>query len=499
MKFVAPSIDFLLISPFVVVAITGMITLLLETLKPRKMNAPIVGVSLTGLAVALGLTIFQIGLPATSTLSTLVTRDSFGLFAQVVMIGATILCFLFSESYLQHKKIGFGEFYPLATWALLGGMVMVATDNFMTMFVGLEVLSVALYCLAGMSRDEHKSEEAALKYFLLGALASAFFLFGVAYVFGAGQSTALGDMTRVMSGELAHLKSLAVLGLGFVLVGLAFKSALVPFHNWTPDVYQGAPTNITAFMSVVSKVAAIVAMARVLIAAAPVLSIYAPAMILIAGLTMTIGNIVALAQRDVKRVLGYSSIANAGYLLVAVLAHTKNPTQVDLSTTIFFLINYAVMTVGGFAVLTMTAYQGREGTRFGDVAGLWKRSPLAGGSLVVFLASMIGIPFTGGFLGKFSIFVDAMKAGLMPLAILLAINSAISAYYYLMIMRAVFVDQEPVVKTEKAPMSAGLALTCVLCLAGVFGVGIFGGSLMSAIGDVEARPAASFAQKPIGR
>jgi NADH-quinone oxidoreductase subunit N len=478
-NFRAPVIDWFLVSPYIIVAVTGILALIAELLRPKSNNNAIVGVSIVGLVLALVSLGAQIGMPAARTVNGMVVRDQFAVLMMIVMVGATLLCMLFSDAYLRQKRIAFGEFYPLTLWSLTGGMVMVGTDNLMVQFVGLEILSIALYTLAGMSRSEAKSEEAALKYFLLGALASAFFLYGTAYVYGASGTTSLYGLAKAMGSEIGPIRSMGQFALALMLVGLGFKAALVPFHQWTPDVYQGAPTNVTAFMSVVSKVAAIGALTRVLVAAAPGFETWYPVIWWVAVATMTVGNLAALAQRDVKRVLAYSSIAHAGYILVALLSHLAHPEKVSLGSVVFYLANYAVMTIGMFAVIGLTAKAGHEGTRFSDLAGLWKRAPIAAASVVVFVSSLIGVPPTGGFFAKLSIFWDAMNSGQTALALVLAVNSAVSLFYYLGIARACFVDDEPAVRAEKAPMTPGLALTCALCVAGVLGVTVLGGSVMN--------------------
>lgn len=478
-NFRIPAIDWLMVSPYLIVAVTGIFALIAELLRPKANNSALVAVSVSGLLLTLVSLGVQVGMPAARTVNGMVVRDQFAVLMMIVMVVATLLCMFFSDAYLRQKRIAFGEFYPLTLWSLTGGMVMVGTDNLLVQFVGLEILSIALYTLAGMSRSESKSEEAALKYFLLGALASAFFLYGTAYVFGASGTTSLAGLAKALGSEVPPIHSMGQFALALLLVGLGFKAALVPFHQWTPDVYQGAPTNVTAFMSVVSKVAAIGALSRVLIAAAPGIQDWYPALWWIAVATMTVGNLAALAQRDVKRVLAYSSISNAGYVLVAVLSHSVMPDKVSLGSVVFFLANYAVMTIGTFAVVSLTARSGHEGTRFSDVAGLWKRAPLAAASVVVFVSSLIGVPPTGGFFAKLSIFWDALQSGQTVLAIVLAVNSAVSLFYYLAIARACFVDDEPAVRTEKAPMSPGLALTCVVCVVGVLGVTVFGRPVMN--------------------
>lgn len=371
-NFRIPAIDWLMVSPYLIVAVTGIFALIAELLRPKANNSALVAVSVSGLLLTLVSLGVQVGMPAARTVNGMVVRDQFAVLMMIVMVVATLLCMFFSDAYLRQKRIAFGEFYPLTLWSLTGGMVMVGTDNLLVQFVGLEILSIALYTLAGMSRSESKSEEAALKYFLLGALASAFFLYGTAYVFGASGTTSLAGLAKALGSEVPPIHSMGQFALALLLVGLGFKAALVPFHQWTPDVYQGAPTNVTAFMSVVSKVAAIGALSRVLIAAAPGIQDWYPALWWIAVATMTVGNLAALAQRDVKRVLAYSSISNAGYVLVAVLSHSVMPDKVSLGSVVFFLANYAVMTIGTFAVVSLTARSGHEGTRFSDVAGLWK-------------------------------------------------------------------------------------------------------------------------------
>jgi len=467
MKPVIPTIDWATLWPIIIVTVTGIVGLLIEMFRPKQNNNAIVLTSLAGLGLAgyFVLPLFQS--VAGETFGGMVTRDVMGLVLQLLLIGICFVSFLFSEGYLREKRIAFGEFYPLALWATAGGMIMVSTTNMLMQFIGLEVLSIALYCLAGMSRNEAKSEESAIKYFLLGAFASSFLLYGIAFIYGASGSLDFSGITAAIETGDQNLINMALVGIGLILVGYAFKTALVPFHQWTPDVYQGAPTNVTAFMAAASKVAAFGALIRLLTAAVPMQEYWFPALYWIAIATMTVGNLIALTQKDVKRALGYSSIANAGYIVVALLAHYRNPDEIGLGTTVFYLVSYSVMTLGAFAVITLTAEKGREGTRFQDLNGLWKKSPYAAGALVVFCASLVGVPPTAGFFGKWFIFADALKADLLPLAIVLAVNSAISAYYYLGIVRAAFVDDEPAVRTPSGPSNFGLSLTCTTCVLAI--------------------------------
>lgn len=478
MSYALPEIDWAVLMPVLVVMATGVVALIVEMLMPRRNNNTVVAVSLIGLMVAAVYALQEVGRPDTVAIAGMVQRDHFGTLMQLLLIGVCGVSFLFSEQYLREKRIAFAEFYPLALWSTAGGMVMVSTNNMLMMFLGLEVLSIALYCLAGMSRKEQKSEESALKYFLLGAFASAFFLYGIAFLFGASGSVDLGSITLATSVGLDSFDGMVLLGVVFVIVGLGFKTALVPFHQWTPDVYQGAPTNVTAFMSAASKVAAFGALVRVLAAAAPVQEYWFPVLFWMAVMTMVVGNVVAIAQRDVKRILGYSSIGHAGYVLVGVLAHVKAPDKVSLDAVLLYLGIYSLMTLGAFAVVTVVAKGGREQTRLQDFNGLWQRSPLAALAMIVCMFSLMGIPPFAGFLGKYYIFVGAVDAGLQPLAYVLALSSAVSVYYYWAVARACWIEDEGITPTEKARVSPGLALACIVCIAGLLGTIVFANPIL---------------------
>lgn len=485
-----PEIDWLMLAPIAIVMTVGVLGLIIEMFRPRRLNAAIVWTSLIGLAVAGWYAVVQIPMPDGETFAAMIARDRFSTILQLLMIGIAFITILFSEGYLREKRIAFGEFYPLVLWATAGGMVMVATKNLVMLFIGLEILSIALYVMAGMSRSETKSEESAIKYFLLGAFASSFLLYGIAFFYGATGSLHLDQVTAAWNAGDPSVQRLLLFGFGLLLMGLGFKAALVPFHQWTPDVYQGAPTNVTAFMAAGSKVAAIGALYRVLDASTSMQEFWMPALFWIAILTMTVGNLVACVQRDVKRVLAYSSIANAGYLLVALLAHFKDPERVGLQATLYYLIAYSLMTLGAFAVVSLTARDGREGTRFSDLNGLYQRAPLAAGLLVIFAASLIGVPPTAGFFGKYFIFLDALQANLVALAIVLAVNSAISIYYYLGMVRAAFVAEESKFRpTSTGRVTPGLTFATLICAVGVLGISFFSSPVLGAIGE-DDKPAA---------
>lgn len=479
-NFPVPTIDWLATMPVLIVVVVGMLGLTLEMLFPKRASNKIVAVSLLGLLGAAAATIRQLGGETGDTLAGLLTRDTFGLMIQLLIVGAAFVTVLFSEGYLREKRIAFGEFYPLLLWSTAGAMVMATTHNLLVMFVGLEMLSIALYVLAGLARQEPRSEEAAMKYFLLGAFASAFLLYGIAFFYGATGSLDLRAVAASWETGDSSMRGMLLFGAALMLVGFSFKSSFVPFHQWTPDVYQGAPTNVTAFMASVSKIAAIAALWRVLDDGRALASFYVPALFWIAILTMTVGNLAAVVQKDVKRILGYSSISHAGYVLVAIVAYFKAPEQASSGTVIYYLLAYTLMTVGSFAIVSMVAKDGREGTRIEDLYGLRRRAPAAAVALIVFMVSLLGMPPTAGFIGKLMIFNDALAAGLPGLAIVLAANSAISAWYYLGIARAAYVVEEG--DAEISPMGVGLSGATILCLTGVILATIFVTPFLEQIG-----------------
>jgi NADH-quinone oxidoreductase subunit N len=463
-----PAIDWLMVAPIASVCVAGMLALILEMLKPKGNNNMVVVTSLLGLAVSFAALSRQFDAETTSTLHGLLIRDGFSTAVQSILVIAAALTILFSEGYLKEKRIPFGEFYPLVLWSTAGAMVMVTTTNLLVMFVGLEMLSIALYVLAGMSRKEEKSEESALKYFLLGAFASAFLLYGIAFLYGASGSIDINQMAPAFVEGAKETKGLVLFGGALVIIGLGFKSSFVPFHQWTPDVYQGAPTNVAAFMASASKVAALATLWRFMseMSFTPELAnFFLPVLFWIAVLTMTIGNFAALVQKDLKRVLGYSSISHAGYVLVGICANLKDPINTSSGSVLFYLLAYTMTTIGAFAVVSLVARNGKESTSIKDLYGLRLRSPLAAVVLVIFMVSLLGMPPTAGFWGKWVIFRDALTAGMPSLAIVLAVNSAVSAYYYLGIAWAAMVpepDRIPVI----GKLTPGFRSTALICAAG---------------------------------
>jgi NADH-quinone oxidoreductase subunit N len=478
-QFPLPSLDAYVLAPVLLVALTGLLALMIELFSPKRNNNLIVTVSLAGLGLALASLVLGYGPNDYETAAGTMVRDSLGSALQSVLIVATMLIVLVSEPYLREKRIPFAEFYPLVLWSTVGGMLMVSTSHLLLVFLGLEIMSIAIYVMAGMNRGEGRSGESALKYFLLGSFASSFLLYGIALVYGATGSLNL-EMIRIASHHGGMAPTLLLVGLGMILVGLSFKSSFAPFHQWTPDVYQGAPTNVTAFMATVSKVAALGALWRILGAFNYAYDVWAPAVGVIAALTMIVGNVAALTQTDVKRILGYSSVAQAGYVLVAILAHAKRPDLVGPQAFVFFLLSYVLTTIGAFAVVMLNARNGGEPTTLQDLHGLSRRSPLAAGALAFFALSLIGLPPLGGFFGKLYVLMDAVKAGIPSLAIVLALTSAISVIYYLRLARAPFADHEG--EAEKARLAPALRTALILCGVAVLLLAFFTAPLFSSIG-----------------
>jgi len=356
--------------------------------------------------------------------------DGLTVVLDLVLAVVAALALLISIDYLQRKGINHGEYYALLLLATAGMMWMAGATDLIVIFLSLEIFSIALYVLVGFNREEARSLEGALKYFLLGAFASGFFLYGIALTYAATGTTSLDAIVAFLKGATGAPDPLLLLGGGLLLVGFGFKLALVPFHMWAPDAYQGAPTSVTAFMSVGVKAAGFGALARVLLYAFPGgYEYWVWPLAVVAVLTMTLGNLAALAQRNLKRMLAYSSIAHAGYVLVGVVAGADG-----LSGVLFYLMAYALMNVGAFAVIL--ALEGREDLDLSleNIAGLGSRQPWLTAAMTIFLLSLAGVPPLVGFLAKFYVFSAAVKGGLMWLAIVGVINSVISAYYYLRVV-----------------------------------------------------------------
>src|SRR5262245_36285693 len=424
-----PVIGLRIIGPAAVLAVTGFVLMLLDLLPPRGRREHLAFVGLGGVVIALIATILLWGSDTTG-FQGMAILDNLALFGTLVIGYATGLVLLESIDYIKRRSVESGEFYILVLFAAAGMVIMAGANDLIVVFLGLETMSLALYVLAGFFRTEIQAGEASMKYFLLGAFASGFFLYGIALIYGATGSTNLDKIGAAVRAGAAK-EPLLLIGFALLLVGFGFKISAVPFHMWAADVYQGAPTSVTAFIATGSKAAAFAALVRVLLSALPGAPVdWAPLMWALAALSMTIGNVVAIAQQDLKRMLAYSSIAHGGYMLIGVVAGGS----LGYGAVLFYMLVYTFTTVGAFGVLLLLERAGGESIDVRALSGMSARHPLLALVLSVFLLSLIGIPPTAGFVGKFYLFGGAVQAGYVWLAVVGVLNSAVAAYYYLRVI-----------------------------------------------------------------
>lgn len=434
--------------PEIIVGLTAIVVVLLDLIVNRERRHYLGYVGILGLVIAgaADAYIWSNGTSAQTAFNGSVIMDGFTLFTNLVFLAVGVLVLLLSPDYLHRENINLSEYYALVLAAICGMMLMGASSSLITIFLALELFSVCLYVLAGFARTRPRSQEAALKYFLLSAFASAFLLYGMALTYGETGSTALASIATFLSNQASSRSDpVLLIGMGLMLVGLAFKMAAVPFHVWTPDVYEGSPGPVTALMSVGTKLAAFAAFVRLFGAALPALtSSWETVVWSLAVATMIFGNVAAVAQTNVKRMLGYSSIAHAGYILVAVASlNGAGANQGDaLPSLLFYFAIYTFMNIGAFAVVMAVSTHGERHEQLADFSGLATRSPWLAGAMAVFMFSLAGFPPTGGFLAKLFVFRAAVGAGHAELAVIGVLCSLVSVFYYLrviyyMYMRAV--------------------------------------------------------------
>jgi NADH-quinone oxidoreductase subunit N len=403
--------------------------------------------------------------------------DGFATFFRVLVIGVGILTILSSAQYLKREHAASAEYYALLLFSVTGQCVMAAANELIMIFIGLEISSIATYVLAGYLRDDKRNNEAALKYFLLGSFATAFLLYGVAWIYGTSGSTNLAAIrTYLVTPDSGNGIILASVAAALMFVGFAFKVSAAPFQIWAPDVYQGAPAPVTLFMSAGPKAAAFAVFLRVFMTAfQPIASRWEPFVWSSALLTMIIGNFAALMQTNIKRMLAYSSIAHAGYVMVAIAAHN----QIGIAAAMFYLAAYAFMNIGAFAVVTHFSRQGEKYVNVEDLAGLGWKQPVTAALFSIFLLSLIGVPLTGGFFGKFYIFKAALDANLVWLAVLGLLNSAVAAYYYLRILVVMYMHEPGESTVTLEPLSPGIRTTLWAAALGTLILGIFPSLLLN--------------------
>ncbi|KIH77604.1 NADH dehydrogenase subunit N [Geoalkalibacter ferrihydriticus] len=462
------------IMPSVVLCCFGMAILLITVFLPKGKTAPIAWLSLAALVVTGLVSLAGWGEPQTGFYGA-VQLDKFATFFNIIFLLAAGLTILMSEDYLKREGYAIGEYYPLILFTTAGAMWMASGTDLMTIFLGLEVLSVSLYVLAGMFRGQLRSNEAGLKYFLLGAFSTCFLLYGMALVYGATGTTNLAGIAQALQTDGGLLGNpLMVAGMVLMSSGFLFKIAAVPFHMWTPDVYHGAPTPITAFMSAGPKAAAFAAFMRVFVVGLGGMADQWTSLLwVLAVLTMVVGNVIAISQTNLKRMLAYSSVAHAGYALVGLVAFN----EVGLSGILFYMLAYTFMNLGAFAVLVLAGKKGEDNLTLDGFAGFGYRRPVLAVAMAIFLFSLMGLPPTAGFAGKFYIFAGAIKEGYIWLAVLGILASAVSLYYYLRVM-VVMYFRDPVEDFAWVKMPVGAMVSIAIAIVGVLLLGIVPGPFM---------------------
>jgi NADH-quinone oxidoreductase subunit N len=410
-------------------------------------------------------------------LSGLVAVDGFAVFVKSVILGATLLALLLSGGYLRREHLESPEYFALMLCSATGMMLMASANDLITIFLSLEILSIALYVLAAFDRRRLSSQEAGLKYFLLGSFSSAVFLYGIALVYGATGTTNLSGIAQFLAKVVLLHDGVLFVGFALLLVGLGFKVAAAPFHMWTPDVYQGAPTPVTAFMASATKAAAFAAVLRIFVGAFRLYEVdWRPAVFGIAVLSLLVGSIAAVVQTDVKRMLAYQSISHAGYVLIGVQAATDKGT----SAALFYVCTYAVMATGAFAIVMLVARRGDDRHALSDYRGLASARPVLAGLLTLFLLAQAGVPLTGGFVAKLSVFSAAIDVGQYWLALVGMLAAVIGAFVYLRIVLAMYApsDDGPAPEGAGIVVDAGTGVALTIAAGAIVFLGVVPGIML---------------------
>jgi NADH-quinone oxidoreductase subunit N len=462
--------DYMRILPELVLSIFGMLIMIVDPLLDEESSHQSLGtIALIGAVAALGSAFWMAQYPGTAFWN-MVRVDGFSVFFHVLVIAIAAVVILSSYEYLSAQQIRAGEYYALILFCAVGMCLMSSAIELVMIFIALEISSISTYVLAGFRRRDAASSESSLKYFLLGSFATAFFLYGVALMFGATGSTNIDAISLAL--RSGSVPVLAYVATALMFVGLGFKVAAAPFHIWTPDVYEGAPAPIVGLMSTGPKAAAFAVLLRVMFEA------NAPGRFWLiwasSALTMTLGNLGALVQNNVKRLLAYSSIAHAGYLLAAFAAQPA----LGASAAMFYTAAYAAMNLGAFAVVSHFSNAGEKYVAMEDYAGLGKKSPVLAATFTFFLMSLIGIPITGGFFAKFYVLTAALHSNLVGLAIILVLNSAVGAYYYLRIIVMMYM-REPRGEVPVAPVPAAAGLAIAVCVLTTLYLGVLPGGVLN--------------------
>ena len=478
--------DWGMVLPHLIVLILALGVSMLDAFLPKARHYTVItGVTLVGFAVAFAAQLAQSGDTGT-TFHGLFRMDGLAISLNLVILVAAFLTVLVSASYVEFLDghMGTGEFYTLITFATFGAMITASAGDMILLYVGIELSSIAVYILTAFAKRRTTALEGAVKYFLLGLFASAILLYGMAWIYGSTGSTNLDVISEQLATVISTEGSNAgiILGVLLVIVGFGFKLAAVPFHFWTPDAYDGAPTPVTGFMSVVPKAAAFAAIIRMLVQGLDSLvDDWSIIIAVLAFITMFFGNIVAISQRNVKRMLAYSSIAHTGYMLAGVAAFRFSDSGIDersISSVMYYLLSYAFMNIGAFAVIIWMQHRGQD-MELDDFAGLGSRAPLVAAAMVVFLVSLMGIPPTIGFYAKYYVIVALLDSELLWLAISIVLASAISAYFYLRVVAYMYFEDKSENEAQASPAPTTLLNVGLLVMViGVLLLGLFSGRVI---------------------
>jgi NADH-quinone oxidoreductase subunit N len=460
------SAQFDAVIPVICLAMAGLAVMLAESFRLKNESMPLGGLAIIGLLGAGAASIFLWDRTATSF--GVVTADNFALFVNLVLVAVGLLTVFFTSQTAARDRLPAGEFYTLMLFSMVGMMLMVQASDLLLMFLALETMSIAVYVLTGIRRDQPGSAEAAFKYFLLGAFASSFFLYGIAFIYGITGSTSLDRVGSVIAAQSMSGNPMILLAVGLLVVGFGFKIAAVPFHMWSPDAYEGAPAVVTGFMSTGVKAAAIAAFARVFLTALePMITEWAPVLWVVAAATMIVGTVVGVAQTSLKRMLAYSSIAHGGYLLVGLVAGN----DVGKAAILFYLAAYALTNLGAFGIIALLGARDRANDDLRDYAGLWYSHPALATLMTIFLLSLGGFPPTAGFIAKWYVFSAAVGAGYYGLAIIGVLSSVVSVFFYLRIVVMMYMSERDA-RPVPAPVTTMAMTALAIAVVGVLYLGV---------------------------
>lgn len=461
--------ELMLLTPQIVLIVAGMALMMLEPLTAPSQKGRMARIAVLATVVAAFTLMAQWNIAPRTIMRGMFAVDNFSVFFQWLFLIIGAVCAFLSMKFNERESINRGEYYALLLFACCGMSMMAGSTDLILTFLGIEILSIATYILAGFKRNDARSNESSLKYFLLGSFATAILLYGIALIYGSTGSTNY-HMIRELALLRGNTPITMLIGLGLLLVGFGFKVALVPFHSWAPDVYEGAPTPVTAFMAVGPKAAGFAALMRVLFQAFPFLLQDCSSLLwILSALTMVLGNVVAVLQTNVKRMLAYSAIAHAGYILVGIVANSK----AGFNAILFYIVIYTVMNLLAFSVILSFSGKGDSRVHLEHFSGLARKAPFAAGALSLALISLAGIPLTGGFIGKFYLFSAAVDRGFIGLAIIGVLSSVVSVFYYFRIMIYMYM-KEPVEETiGSEAVSWPVRAIMALGILGVLFLGIF--------------------------